>query len=857
MTSDLMRCSSTSARFMSALTPLLMAVFATSVAQAQPPIKHWVDITVPGQASIQLSSAANLLYYGGRIVTNPKYYNVYWGSSVNRYGGQIDAYVTDLGSLYYNTLLSQYATAGHNPGTNQITGPGSFGGAIVATPSSDSTTVDDLQIQAQLQAWIQAGTIPAPTQDAGGNNDTIYIVLFPPDVTVILGGAASCVRFCAYHSTVAAGGVTSEFYYAVLPDQGGACNGVCGGAPGILQNLTSVLSHEVAETITDAEVGLANNIAFPLAWYDANTSDQNGGGEVADICNAEQGSMTGPTGTTWVMQKLWSNADGVCEVATKVLQIITFNSLPGKTVGSPSFNLTATSNTGLAITYTGGFANVCSVTSGGQVTILGPGTCPVTANQNGGVIGVTTYEAANSVTQTFLITSGGGTQTPVSVTPNSGSGAGPQVFTALYTDSAGASNFEVVYLDFGSVYFAAHNCIVSYVPGANQLYLYKDDNSGALGPITLGSGGSLSNSQCKVLGGSTSATLSGTSLSVPFDIQFLAGYGGLKQVFGLTQEFSGVQSGGGVPTDLGTWTPAATTPNVVGVVPNSGSGTGPQIFTAQFSDSGGANDLQAVYLDFASVYFAAHNCEVVYTPGLNQLYLFNDGNNGALGPISLGAGGGTLSNSQCTLSSGTTAATLSGNNLTVPFTITFKAGYGGLKTIFALSQTYAGVQSGGGVPATLGSWTTSASTPAAVSVTPDNGTGSSQVFTAVYTDTGGGNDLQVVDLTFGPALNAASSCAVVYTPGLNQLYLYNDAGNGVLGPISEGAGGGSLSNSQCTLSSGTNAATLTGAGNPTTLNVPFNITFKGTFTGTKTAWGYAQTYGGTDSAVTNLGSWTP
>jgi hypothetical protein len=444
----------------------------------------------------------------------------------------------------------------------------------------------------------------------------------------------------------------------------------------------------------------------------------------------------------------------------------------------------------------------------------------------------------------------------VSVTPNSGTGTS-QVFTAVYTDSAGTADLQAVYLDFGSVYFAAHNCIVSYVPTANQLYLYKDDNSGAIGPITLGAGSSLTNSQCTVFGGGTAATASGTTLTVPFNIQFLPAYGGLKQVFGLAQSFTGTQSGGGVPNDLGTWTPSATTPGVVSVSPNSGSGTGPEVFAAEFSDSGGANDLQAVYLDFASVYFAAHNCEVVYTPGLNQLYLFNDGNNGALGPIALGAGGGTLSNSQCTLSSGTTAATLSGDTLTVPFTITFKAGYGGLKTIFALSQTYAGVQSGGGVPATLGSWTTSASTPSVGSVSPVNSTGLSQVFTAVYGDTGGGNDLQVVDLTFGPALNAASSCAVVYTPGLNQLYLYNDAGNGVLGPISEGAGGGSLSNTQCTLTSGTNAATLTGAGNPTTLNVPFTITFKNTFTGAKTVWGYAQTYGGTDSAVTNLGSWTP
>jgi hypothetical protein len=77
--------------------------------------------------------------------------------------------------------------------------------------------------------------------------------------------------------------------------------------------------------------------------------------------------------------------------------------------------------------------------------------------------------------------------------------------------------------------------------------------------------------------------------------------------------------------------------------PSNGGGFGPQVFTAIYSDTGGACDLQVVYLDFGSVCFAPHNCIVVYAPGPNTLYLFDD-NNGGLGPIAEGAGGGTLSN---------------------------------------------------------------------------------------------------------------------------------------------------------------------------------------------------------------------
>jgi hypothetical protein len=137
------------------------------------------------------------------------------------------------------------------------------------------------------------------------------------------------------------------------------------------------------------------------------------------------------------------------------------------------------------------------------------------------------------------------------------------------------------------------------------------------------------------------------------------------------------------------------------------------------------------------------------------------------------------------------------------------------------------------------------------SVTPIGSTGSTQVFTAIYSDTGGANDLQVVYLTFGSSLNAAHSCAVGYQPGNNSLELFNDAGTAAA-TVGEGLGG-SVSNSQCTLSGGSTAATLSG----NNLTVPFTITFKSGFTGAQTIWGLAQTYDGTLSALKNLGSWTP
>jgi hypothetical protein len=457
-----------------------------------------------------------------------------------------------------------------------------------------------------------------------------------------------------------------------------------------------------------------------------------------------------------------------------------------------------------------------------------------------------------------------------SVSPNSGSGAGtsasPLVFNATYYDTSGASDLQAVYLDFGSVGDSPNSCKIGYAQANNTLYLFNDANTGTVGSVVLGGGGSVSNSQCTLYGGSTPATLFGINLTVPFQIQFLAGFGGQKTIFGVAQTYDGTFSNGGAFEPLGTWTTNPSTPSAVSVNPSSGSGLGPTSFNATYSDTGGANDLDIVYLDFGSVGTAStinlaaeNNCIVLYTPASNNLYLFTDNNSTAVGPITLGSGMGTLSNSQCTVSSGSTPATPSGNSLTVPFNITFKSGYGGLKSIFGLAITYAGTSSNGGLWLPIGTWTPAASTPSVVSVAPINGAGAGTagtplVFTAKFSDTGGANDLQVVYLTFGPALNAAHSCAVGYQPGNNSLELYNDAGTSAA-TVGEGLGG-SVSNSQCTLYGGSTAATLSG----TTLTVPFSIVFNPGFTALQTVWGFAQTYAGTFSnggTPTNLGSWTP
>ena len=132
---------------------------------------------------------------------------------------------------------------------------------------------------------------------------------FPKGKSISQGSSSSCVSggFCAYHGTVV--GTSSTWMYGVHPDNsaGSGCDVGCGGSTPF-NNMSSVASHEMIETVTDPDVGIATTYASPLAWYNRTY------GEIGDICNAQQGTMVGTDGVTYTVQKEWSNSQQVCRL---------------------------------------------------------------------------------------------------------------------------------------------------------------------------------------------------------------------------------------------------------------------------------------------------------------------------------------------------------------------------------------------------------------------------------------------------------------------------------------------------------------------------------------------------------------
>jgi hypothetical protein len=288
---------------------------------------------------------AQLTYYGGRVVSNMKVVQVLWGRGGAGTGdGKFLAQVVNtstpsMATFYRQVLKSAYVDwlteyntditdPGGNPGTNQTIGHGSFSKQVAIKPVNTKTSLTDGEIQTELVHQIKAGHVPMPTADRAGNNNTYYAIFFPHGISISMGGTSSCSfgGFCAYHGTIVAGPPVGEIYYGVHPDMqaGSGCESGCGANPTPFNNLTSVASHEMAETITDCEVSLASSLEPPLSWYD------NAYGEIGDLCNAQQGSIVGADGHTYTVQKLFSNVANDCIVT------------PSSIGGGPTLNITPT-----------------------------------------------------------------------------------------------------------------------------------------------------------------------------------------------------------------------------------------------------------------------------------------------------------------------------------------------------------------------------------------------------------------------------------------------------------------------------------------------------------------------------------
>ena len=347
----------------------------------------WRDANQPGTVvGFAAPAGAHLTYHNGPIISNVQVVQVLYGSG--SYNSQVAGttsptmgnFFADITSTGLISLLQQYNT-NISGGTNQIFGNGTFGGLFQIVPSAgnNGSTIDDSNIQAELLAQINAGHLPAPVLDAGGNPNTLYMIYFPPGKTITQGGSSSCVAggFCAFHGTTSSLLNSKHVLYGVLPDMqaGSGCATGC-GTSSVFGNYTSVTSHELVEAMTDAQVGIATVIGPPLAWYDSTN------GEIGDICNGQQATYVA-NGTSYVIQLEFSNSANNC---------VTFPPAAG-----PNFSLSASPS---SLTVTQGSSGSSTIT----VTPSGGFTGSVTLSTSALPAGVTASFGTNPTTGSSVVT---------------------------------------------------------------------------------------------------------------------------------------------------------------------------------------------------------------------------------------------------------------------------------------------------------------------------------------------------------------------------------------------------------------------------------------------------------------------
>ncbi|MEI9811157.1 MAG: hypothetical protein WDO18_00125 [Acidobacteriota bacterium] len=243
--------------------------------------------------------------------------------------------------------------------------------------------------------------------------------------------------------------------------------------------------------------------------------------------------------------------------------------------------------------------------------------------------------------------------------------------------------------------------------------------------------------------------------------------------------------------------------------------------TARFSHPAGAASLTSVAVLLSRTSSTDFACYIVYNPVTNVLTLADDVSTGP--GATLTPGGGSVLNSQCRLNGAGSSRSISGTSLTLTLSLVLDTGFPGNNTVY-LYASDASVNTGW--VAKIG-----ASAVTADSVTPDSGSGASQVFTFVFSDTKDGNNVQAAAMMINSTLSGINACWMVFDRSRGTVsLLYDNAAGSNAKPFGSSA---NIQNSQCAMG----APAIAVSGTSTILTIP--LAFYGAFTGLKNIYMYA------------------
>jgi predicted outer membrane repeat protein len=240
------------------------------------------------------------------------------------------------------------------------------------------------------------GTTPTLTATASSGLTVTFTSSTPAICTITAGGA---LTFVAIGSCTINANQAGNAAYTAAPtvSHSFTVNAVVPGAPTI--GVATAGDAQATVTFTAP----ASNGGAVVTGYTVTASP---GGATATGA-ASPITVTGLTnGTAYTFTVTATNSAGTStpsaasnSVTPKGAQTITFAN-PGAQNFGTTPTLTATASSGLAVAFASATAAVCTVTTGGALTLVTTGTCTINADQAGNA----TFAAAPSVSRSFTIT---------------------------------------------------------------------------------------------------------------------------------------------------------------------------------------------------------------------------------------------------------------------------------------------------------------------------------------------------------------------------------------------------------------------------------------------------------------------
>ncbi|HSS38744.1 MAG TPA: hypothetical protein VLT58_08240 [Polyangia bacterium] len=220
---------------------------------------------------------------GGPVLTAPKVLPIVYAGDTG--AADVQAFLRELAqSAVWGQVTAEYGV-----------GPLTVLPAVTMTTAAPRTIADGT-----LQSVLAANTTGVSPPWGAADPETVYLFLLPQGTVEQDGDGSCCTDFDGYHAEARAG--STSVPYAITC----ACPGFDGPSITLAQERTIAVSHELYEAATDplpfTNPAYEQEDAEDVVW--TLVTD----GEVADMCEFNDDANVVPAGSTYMVQRSWSNA---------------------------------------------------------------------------------------------------------------------------------------------------------------------------------------------------------------------------------------------------------------------------------------------------------------------------------------------------------------------------------------------------------------------------------------------------------------------------------------------------------------------------------------------------------------------